>query len=82
MMPVGARGFTLIESDGKDEAGEPKFKMTDLSAIQGAPPRTADSLPRHRRRVPSPPRFAPPSGAPRPVRACCGKRATTEHAAF
>jgi len=35
MMPVGARGFTLIEADGKDEAGEPKFKMTDLSAIQG-----------------------------------------------
>mmetsp|Transcript_26435 Transcript_26435/g.33001 ORF Transcript_26435/g.33001 Transcript_26435/m.33001 type:complete len:80 (-) Transcript_26435:498-737(-) len=34
MMPVGARGFTLIEADGKDEAGEPKFKMTDLSAIQ------------------------------------------------
>lgn len=42
MMPIGARGFTLVEADGKDEAGEPKFKMTDLSSIQGewrpAPP--------------------------------------------
>jgi len=36
MMPVGARGFSLIESDGKDEAGEQKFKITDLSGIQGA----------------------------------------------
>lgn len=35
MMPIGARGFTLIEADGKDEAGEPKFKMSDLSHIQG-----------------------------------------------
>lgn len=36
MMPIGARGFTLVEPDGKDEAGEQKFKMTDLSSIQGA----------------------------------------------
>ena len=43
MMPVGCRGFSLIEADGKDEKGEDKFKITDLSAIQDEIHKEADN---------------------------------------
>ena len=43
MMPVGCRGFSLVEADGKDGDGNDKFKVTDLSAIQDEIHKEADN---------------------------------------
>ena len=45
MMPVGARSFQLVQTDGTTNAeGEPNHTVTDLSYIQGRDRPHPDSL--------------------------------------
>lgn len=68
LMPVGSRQFTLVEPDGKDAAGNKKYKSTDLSALQGEPHPAQRLLP------PSQPEVHPAPFAVAPRPGCC-KRA-------